>query len=223
MQIILTANVASSLYWLGRYLQRVESTLQKMLEAYDLIIDVDSEAGSTLYKHFGIDIHYTGAMDFLNEAILGEHHANLVNVITNARENAIISRTNIDTNAFGEIMELYALFQRAQKSSETIDYKFIDTVQSLISEIWGATVKREHQIEGDVFFRLGKLVEELDFNCRFGSDEKTNTLIVDKIQTIIEIIDAHHCLNDQELTLVASDPYKIFTIITQKINTFIVL
>jgi len=45
MEQLLTANVASSMYWLGRYLERVELTLQEIGKTYDCIIDVDKSAG----------------------------------------------------------------------------------------------------------------------------------------------------------------------------------
>ena len=45
MNQLLTANVATNLYWLGRYLERIELTLFEINKAYDKIIDVDKECG----------------------------------------------------------------------------------------------------------------------------------------------------------------------------------
>jgi uncharacterized alpha-E superfamily protein len=49
MKQLITANTALNLYWLGRYLERVESTLLDIDKAYDTIIDVDKNAGVNLY------------------------------------------------------------------------------------------------------------------------------------------------------------------------------
>ena len=92
MEQLLTANVASNIYWLGRYLQRVEATLYQIEKAFDQIIDVDKNAGVDLYLKFGIQIEYTDTVDFLKVAICGEHPANLATIMHNARESAIISR-----------------------------------------------------------------------------------------------------------------------------------
>ena len=116
MEQLLTANVATSMYWLGRYLERIESTLFEIDKAYDLIIDVDKNAGVELYKKFDIDLKYVTAIDFLDKSIRGDHAANLSVMMQNARENAIISRANIDESAFGEIIALNELFQAIQKS-----------------------------------------------------------------------------------------------------------
>ena len=119
MEQLLTANVASNMYWLGRYLERVEATLYQIDKAFDRIIDVDKDAGVELYKKFGIEIEYTDAVDFLKNAICGDHSANLGTIMNNARESAIISRTNVDADAFGEIIALEALFRKVEELENT--------------------------------------------------------------------------------------------------------
>lgn len=189
MEQLLTANVATSMYWLGRYLERIEGTLYEIDKVYDIIIDVDKKAGVALYKKFDIDLIYVTAMDFLDKAIRGNHSANLANMMQNARENAIISRANIDEAAFGEIIELNELFQNIQKSPVHIDYDDIDKAFSLISEIWGAHEKRGHRKCSDYFLKLGKLVEEVDFRLRFNREKKMTAIVVGEIDAIFKILD----------------------------------
>ncbi len=188
-QQLLTANVATNLYWLGRHLERIELSLFEINNAYDMIIDVDKDAGVKLYKRYGIDIEYTGAHDFLAQAIRGDHSANLADIMVNARENAIISRPNMDASAFGEIIELHELLQQISKSTFTIDYKDIDTALSLISEIWGAHEKKGHRRCSDYFLKTGKLIEEVDFRLRFNKDMEMTDLILEDINTIFKILD----------------------------------
>lgn len=185
---LLTANVATSLYWLGRYIERIESTLLQIITAYDLIIDVDKEAGVKLYEKLDIELNYGNAQQFLCNAILGDHASNLNNISGYARENSIISRSYINTEAFGEIIALNALFESILKTQNLIDYKIIDSAQSLISEIWGEFSKREVKKNSDNFIRLGKLVEEVDFYLRFDKDKETTMIIVDEIHAIIDML-----------------------------------
>ena len=182
---LVTANVATNLYWLGRHLERTETTLYKILKAYDEIIDVNKNAGKELYKQFDIEIEYTDAKNFLHVAIQGEHAANILDMMTNARESAIISRHHIDTEAFGEIIELHALFKEADSD---IDYKIIDKALSLVSEIWGALTKREHTNNAYLFFRMGKLVEEADLRIRFEKDEAVTMIVIEEIDSIVVIL-----------------------------------
>ncbi len=188
MKQILTTNVATSMYWLGRYLERIESTLYEINKAYDKIIDVDKDAGVKLYKKFYVDLEYTNANDFLDKAIKGEHSGNLIHLLKSARENAIISREYIEQAAFGEIIELNEIAQRVSRGSEKVDYNDIDSILSLISEIWGAQTRRGHRKASDYFLKLGKLIEEVDFRLRFGRDAKTTEIILDEIRTIFKLL-----------------------------------
>jgi len=182
---LVTANVATNLYWLGRHLERTETTLYKILKAYDEIIDVNKDAGRELYQKFDIELDYSNAKDFLHASIQGEHSANILDMMTNARESAIISRHRIDTEAFGEIIELHALFKEAD---DDIDYKIIDKALSLVSEIWGALSKREHTNNAYLFFRMGKLVEEADLRIRFDKDEAVTLSVIEEIDSIVSIL-----------------------------------
>ncbi|HQR74175.1 MAG TPA: alpha-E domain-containing protein [Sulfurovum sp.] len=188
MEQLLTANVASSMYWLGRYLQRMEGTLYEINKAYDLIIDVDRKAGTLLYKKFDIDIKYVSAMDFLHKAIRGKHAANFGNLMLQARENAIISRAYIDSVAFGEIIALNELFQSMQTKRSHIDYNDLDKALSLIMIIWGAHAHRGHRKSSDYFFKLGKLVEEVDLRLRLGKEKSMTDLILKEINVAIKML-----------------------------------
>lgn len=51
MEQLITANVATNLYWFGRYLERIEATLLEIVTASDKIIDTDKEAGVKLLRN----------------------------------------------------------------------------------------------------------------------------------------------------------------------------
>jgi len=223
MKQLLTANVASSMYWLGRYLERVEATLFEINKAYDCVIDVDKNAGAALYKKFDIDLAYTGAIDFLDKAIFGDHSANLANIMTNARENAIISRSTIDASFFGEIIELHEHFQCILRSPNTIDYQDIDKALSLLFEIWGTHTKRGDRKYSDYFFRLGRLTEELDFRLRFDRGHHMTKIIIKEINLTFKILNP-----DLDLKLKMSQlnndkkGVNIMTIISQNMEKLII-
>jgi len=218
---LVTANVATNLYWLGRNLERANQTLYKILKAYDLIVDVDRDAGIKLYKTFDIELEYDGAVDFLKQAILGEHSANILETTANARESAIISRHRIDSEAFGEIIELHALFDSLTKSDIEIDYKLIDKAQSLISEIWGALSKRERTNKSDLFFRMGKLVEEADFRLRFNQNKEITMQVIEDIDAIVKSLSEDEEADKQTQTQ-SSDESDLMALVNTKINKIIV-
>ena len=188
MEQLLTANVATNLYWFGRYLERIEATLIEVLYAFDKIIDIDLQSGKELYKKYEIDIEYKNAREFLDTAIFGEHEANINLLMGYARENAIISRTYIDTEAFGSVIELSDKLKHAHNSSFWTDCNFIDQVLSLISEIWGKLTRKQERNTSDYFIRLGKLVEKTDFHLRLERDKVFSLVVMDEIDTIVSIL-----------------------------------
>lgn len=219
---ILSGNVATSLYWLGRYIARIEVMLLQITLAYDKIIDVEKEAGVVLYKKMGVDLEYVNAMDFLYSAILGNHVANLNATMGYAKENAIISRNYINIEAFGEIIALSALFKDASKKSVPVDYKFIDHVQSLINEIWGQFSKVKLRKKSDYFIRLGKFVEEVDFHLRFRNDEHLVAVVLEEINSIIDILSDTKEIKITQNELLYYGMENIMDVIHKKIEEIIV-
>ena len=188
MNQIMTANVATNIYWLGRYLERVESTLLEINNTYDSIIDVDFDAGKTLYSNLGIELSYESASDFIHEAILGDHDANLKQLLDFIRENAIISRSYIDLDAFGSVIQLHDLFVTIASSEEKVDFAFIDDALSLISEIWGEFTRNETRNVDDYFLKLGKYVEKVDFHLRVGKNKEYAIRMKDEIDEIVYVL-----------------------------------
>ncbi len=188
MEQLLTANVASSMYWLGRYLERIESALVQIYKAYDDIIDKDKKAGKVLYRKYDIDLKYVTAVDFLNRAIRGNHVGNVVDMMQHARENAIIGRTNIDKKTFGGIISLSTHMQKIQKSPSHVECNEIDQALSFLNEIRGSLAHREDRKLSDYFLKVGRLVEEIDFCIRFDISEKTIETILKEIDMVIKIL-----------------------------------
>ena len=219
---IITANVATSLYWLGRYIERIEKTLYQVIKAYDKVIDVDKDAGVKLYDNFGIDLKYDNALEFLNIALTGEHSSNMLTLSGFARENAIISRNHLNNASFGEIIALHALFQNTTKAHVIIDYKIIDDAQSLISEIWGEFAKREHKQNNDYFVKLGKLVEEVDFYFRFHEEDEYSETIVAEIHTILDILSGESISKTSQLQKQSGTSSDTMSAIYKKIDTIII-
>lgn len=220
-QQLLTANVATNLYWFGRYLERIEATLLEVVSVFDKVIDIDKDEGKVFYSKFGTKIEYENAKDFLNVAIFGEHTLNLHTLMSLARENAIICRSNMYTSAFGSVIELADLLKQADHSAFPINCKFLDKVLSLISEIWGELTRRQKRNTSDYFIRLGKLVEKVDLHLRLERDKEFSLVVMDEIDTIVQILAPNaefipHDENDSHEVIINSINAKINKIIVEE-------
>ena len=218
MEQLITANVATNLYWFGRYLERIEATLLEIITASDKVIDTDKQAGVKLFKKLEMDIEYKDTKDFLNIAIFGNHDSNINNLMECARENAIISRADMYTEAFGSVIELSDLIRRGSHLPQ-VDCSFLDEVLSLISAIWGKLTRRQKRDTSDYFIRLGKLVEKVDFHLRLERNKMFSLVVMEEIDKIVKILapDAVFKPHDEK------DSYEvILNSINAKINKIIV-
>jgi uncharacterized alpha-E superfamily protein len=218
MEQLITANVATNLYWFGRYLERIEATLLEIITASDKVIDTDKQAGVKLFKKLEMDIEYKDTKDFLNIAIFGNHDSNINNLMECARENAIISRADMYTEAFGSVIELSELIKRGSHLPQ-VDCSFLDEVLSLISSIWGKLTRRQKRDTSDYFIRLGKLVEKVDFHLRLERNKMFSLVVMEEIDKIVKILapDAVFKPHDEK------DSYEvILNSINAKINKIIV-
>lgn len=221
MNKLITANVATNLYWFGRYLERIEATIVEIINEFDTIIDVDKDAGKKFFEKLEIDIEYKSASEFLDVAIFGDHISNLGNIMSYARENAIICRANIPTEAFGSVIELSNLFDQNSKSAYELDFKFIDNILSLISEIWGELTQKQDRNSSDYFIRMGKLVEKVDFHLRINQDKSLALIMLDEIDTIVSILtDNNEPRSKVQYGILSQE--ELINIVNNKINLVVV-
>jgi uncharacterized alpha-E superfamily protein len=218
MEQLITANVATNLYWFGRYLERIEATLLEIITASDKVIDTDKQAGVKLFKKLEMDIEYKDTKDFLNIAIFGNHDSNINNLMECARENAIISRADMYTEAFGSVIELSELIKRGSHLPQ-VDCSFLDEVLSLISSIWGKLTRRQKRDTSDYFIRLGKLVEKVDFHLRLERNKMFSLVVMEEIDKIVKILAPNAVFKPHD----EKDSYEvILNSINAKINKIIV-
>lgn len=198
MEQYISSYVASNLYWYGRHLQRIETTLIDVLELFDTVINADKKAGEAYFKEIEIELEYDHALHFLNEALFGTHPSNIAELMFNAQENAIICRKYIDKDAFGETIRLKRFIDTAKNRPGGIDYRFIGESLSLINEIWGIMSRGLIREKSDHMIRLGKLTEKVDLHLRHGRDKNESVIYLHNILITAQRItpEAELCISD---------------------------
>ena len=75
---IISIKSTDNLFWLGRYVERVFTTLKMFSECYDVLIDVDENAYVAFLQKLGIPNTYAYKADFITNFLFDENNPNSV-------------------------------------------------------------------------------------------------------------------------------------------------
>ena len=165
---IISVEQASRLYWLGRYTERVYSTIRMFFKSYDKMIDKEQDSYITFCSSVDIPNIYQSKEDFLKRYPFDE--ANPESIISNlnrAYDNAIVLRESISTEALSYIQLAIYEMNRAAKSSAPLF-----ELQHVLDEIlafWGSIDDRIDSEEIRNIIKAGKRIERIDLYARLGA------------------------------------------------------
>ena len=162
---IISIEHTDRLYWLGRYSERVYTTLRYFADQYDSMLDLKDEE----YKEYCIrqdipDI-YDSAEDFSARYCFDEEDPNSIfSNLTRAYDNAVVMREEIGSLTLSYIqMAVYAM--NKAKQSEAPLYELLRVLDNIVA-FWGIvddSIDDEHVRS---MIKLGKRVERLDLYAR---------------------------------------------------------
>lgn len=192
---VLSARMADHLYWLGRYLERIEAMAQEYVRCFDYVIDRNFYEGKEFFQRVGIEIEYQNSKDFLQKACYGDHGSSLENLIIQARENAIVCRDLISDKIFSSINRAYNTI-REHKNGEITPF-VIDQILKDIDRVWGAFFDRLVKSKAHYFIEFGQSIEIADLKIRIYDDFESVEYDCEMINSIGKMIGAAQCHVDR--------------------------
>lgn len=164
---IMTIEHADRLYWLGRYTERVYTTIKFFSSSFDRVINHDESACAEFCRQLDIPNIYTGWDDFLTRYNFDRGNPDSVaSNLERVYDNAVVMRDEIGSDAICFIqMAVYALDRAAQ--SET-PYLEMQKVSDNMLAFWGIA---DDQIESENvrnIIKVGKRIERIDLYARLG-------------------------------------------------------
>ncbi len=163
---IITVEKADHLYWLGRYSERVYTTLKLYCDGYDSMIDLDDSYYIKICELLDIPNIYSSKEDFITRYGYDRSDPNsILSNLLRAYDNAIVMRDEIGTETLAYIqMAVYGL--EAAAASHAPMMRIQKVVDNLLA-FWGCV---DDQIDGRCVrgvMKFGKRVERLDLYLRF--------------------------------------------------------
>lgn len=164
---IMTIEHADRLYWLGRYTERVYTTIKFFSSSFDRVINHDKSACAEFCRQLDIPNIYTGWDDFLVRYNFDRSNPDSVAAnLDRVYDNAVVMRDEIGSDAICYIqMAVYALDRAAE--SET-PYLEMQKVSDNMLAFWGIA---DDQIESENvrnIIKVGKRIERIDLYARLG-------------------------------------------------------
>lgn len=164
---------ANHLYWLGRYVERVQRTLILSSDIYDTLLDDESVFNlHDFCVRLAIPDIYDDADDFIGRYMFDENDQNsVISNLNRAFDNAIVMRDLLKSDTLAYIQLALNTMKAGKRSlspmlevQETLDYLYA---------FWGALDDNMNDLKSRYTVRTGGSVERVDLALRLRfTDEK---------------------------------------------------
>ena len=168
---IISIEQADRLFWLGRYSERVFTTLNLFFKSYDRMIDRSIDNYIEFCKNIDIPNIYSSKDDFLKRYPFdSENSDSIISNLNRAYDNAIMLRESIGSETLAYIqLALYDMNKAATSSSPLIE---LQKVNDNLLAFYGIV---DDQIDSENIrniIKAGKRIERIDMYARLGMPRK---------------------------------------------------
>lgn len=168
---IISVEQVDHLYWLGRYTERVYTTLKIFAESFDKMIDATGDIYEKYCESLDIPNIYASKEEFLNRYPFDDTISDsIISNLNRAYDNAIVLRETIGSDALSYIqLSVYAMNSASKSNSPLIELQQI--MDDLLS-FWGII---DDQIDSEQIrniVKAGKRIERIDLYARLEKERE---------------------------------------------------
>lgn len=166
---IISVEQADNLYWLGRYTERVYTTIRLYFQSFDTMIDELSESYPQYCQMVDIPNIYSDKEDFMKRYPFdSDNPDSIISTLNRVYDNAIVLRDSIGSEGLSYIqLAIYAMNKAKVSASPLIEMqKVIDNILSF----WGIADDQIDSIQVRNIIKAGKRIERVDMYARLGVD-----------------------------------------------------
>lgn len=215
---IISIEQADRLYWLGRYTERVYTTLRFFSKSFDCLIDGVVDSYVDFCKDIDIPNIYADKDEFVKKYPFDTDNTDsIISNLIRAYDNAIVLRESIGSEALAYIqLAIYEMNRAAQSKAPLIE---LQKVNDNLLAFYGIV---DDQIDSENIrniIKAGKRIERIDIYARLGVDREElqreihrmiprvtrsgleyNKKSLEKIQILVEAeeIDYYQIVNEVE-------------------------
>lgn len=168
---IISIENTDRLYWLGRYTERVYSTIGGYAKNYDSMLDMDFDSYEKFCDDIDIPNIYVDKEDFINRYCYDEADPNSIySNLMRAYDNAIVLREEIGSEPLAYIqLAVYAMNKAKISDAPMLELqKVVDNIMAF----WGIADDLIESENVRNIIKVGKRVERIDIYARVGAKQK---------------------------------------------------
>ena len=164
---IISIKSTDNLFWLGRYIERVYTTLKIFTEYYDRMIDKDEKYYEDFCSKLGIANKYSYKQKFIRNFLFDENDPNSVmhNLLA-AYDNAVIMRNELSSETMSYVQMAVDALEKDKYSNAPI--LKLQQVFDYIFAFWGSADDYVESETSRNILKFGRSVERLDLYTRFS-------------------------------------------------------
>lgn len=168
---IISVEQTDHLYWLGRYTERVYTTLRLYFQSFDTMIDEKVDSYQKFCESIDIPNIYTSKEDFFRRYPFDESNPDsIISNLNRAYDNAVVLRESIGSEALSYIqLAIYDIKKAAASQAPLIEMQYI---MDHILSFWGIA---DDQIDSEQvrnMIKAGKRIERIDLYARLRMPQK---------------------------------------------------
>ncbi|MCQ2505408.1 MAG: alpha-E domain-containing protein [Saccharofermentans sp.] len=168
---IISIEQADRLFWLGRYTERVFTTLRIYSKSFDIMIDEIADSYEEFCRNIDIPNIYESKEDFINRYPFDPTNSDsIISNLNRAYDNAIMLRESIGSETLAYIqLAIYEMNKAAESKSPLVDFQ---KVNDNLLAFYGTV---DDQIDSENIrniIKSGKRIERIDMYARLGAPRK---------------------------------------------------
>lgn len=168
---IISVEQADHLYWLGRYTERVYTTLRLYSRSYDLMIDELRDSYQEFCRMIDIPNIYASREDFTAKYPFdADNPDSIISNLNRAYDNAIVLRESIGSETLSYIqLAIYDMNKAAVSRAPLIEMQRV--IDNLLA-FWGIADDSIDSEQIRNIIKAGKRIERVDLYARLGMEKK---------------------------------------------------
>ena len=168
---IISIEQADRLFWLGRYTERVFTTLRIYSKSFDIMIDEIADSYEEFCRNIDIPNIYESKEDFISRYPFDPMNSDsIISNLNRAYDNAIMLRESIGSETLAYIqLAIYEMNKAAESKSPLVDFQ---KVNDNLLAFYGTV---DDQIDSENIrniIKSGKRIERIDMYARLGAPRK---------------------------------------------------